>query len=244
MQDLLVLSNPSRRRRRKHKAKRRASSRRGGRKMSALQRKYFGGGRKRRGRRSVAVLANPVKRRRSSRGGRKARRVRRSSGRSGGMLGSFLKSGGGSLGKPMSVIGPALTGAVGAVAVHAVTARLPLPPVLLVGKTRFITQGAVAIGLGMLASRFGVVGAGVATKMAEGSLTVTLTEFIKEIASDNGINLGGMGVYFPGRQAGGALPSASGGAARMGKYLTGPGARNVHPLNVGRRMGNINTFKF
>lgn len=233
MQELMVLSGNPRRRRRKHKARK---SRRRHRKMTAKQLKYFGPRhavnpkrRRRRARRHAAVMGF-------------ARRARRSGGRALGILSGST----GSLGRPMSMIGPALTGAIGAVAVNAVSARLPLPAMLTSGRVRYVTQGALAIGLGMLASRFGL-GAGVAAKMAEGSLTVTLHQALVEIAAGAGVNLSGMGYYLPGRSA--SMPSASAAPtpralAGMGKYVTGPGT-NVSVLPSRRAsMGNINSFKF
>jgi hypothetical protein len=117
---------------------------------------------------------------------------------------------------------------------------------MLGGTGRYLTQGALAIGLGMLASRFGL-GSAVAAKMAEGSLTVTLHQAITEAAGRAGIALGGMGYYLPGRNASGAVPPYAGSASRqvagLGKYVTGPGTTaSVVPLRRG--MGNINTFRF
>lgn len=237
MQELMVLSNPRRRRRHKKSARRRSRRR-----MSALQRKYFGKRHHRRARSvSVPVFANPRKRRYRRRMATRMRRAGRRAQRGFMSMGALISSRTGTLAKPFSMVGPALTGAIGAVAVHSVLTRLPLPPVLMTGKARFVTQGAAAIGLGMLASRFGFIGSGVAAKMAEGALTVTLNDAIKEFAADAGFNLGGMGYYLPGIRA--QMPPAGGRPARgmMGKYLTGPGAQ-VTPIRS--RMGNINTFKF
>lgn len=246
MQELMVLSGNPKRRRRKGGRKARRHGGKRSRKMSALQMKYFGGG----------ARHNP-KRRRKSRGRRKhsavmgvSRVSRRSRRRSGGrgFAGRFLKTHTGSLSSPMSMLGGALTGAIGAAAVNTVTARLTpyIPAAMLGGTTRYLTQGAIAIGLGMLASRFGL-GSAVAAKMAEGSLTVTLHQALVEAAGRAGLSLGGMGYYLPGRNAGRAVPSASGSASRqvagIGKYVTGPGSTpNVTPMRRG--MGNINTFKF
>lgn len=236
MQELLVLSgNPSRRHRRHKRRAKRAKSHRRHRKMTALQRAYFGGAR---------LAHNPGKRRRRRRSSTSAHR-RGSRRRSQGFarMGLF-KAGAGSLAKPMSMIGPALTGALGAVAVNTVLAKLPLPTMLQTGKTRFLTQGVAAIALGTLASRFGALGAGTAAKMAEGALIVTLHDAIKEFAGDAGVNLGGMGYYLPARSSV-ASPSASGAPARnMGRYLTGPGSAPGSVVPLRRGVGNINTFKF
>lgn len=143
------------------------------------------------------------------------------------------------------MVGPALTGAIGAVAVNTVIARLPIPAMLNTGRVRYVTQGALAIGLGMLASRMGL-GSGVAAKMAEGSLTVTLHQALVDIAAGAGMNLSGFGYYLPGRAAmppsGSAAPTPRA-MAGMGKYVTGPGS-NVSVLPARRGMGNINSFKF
>lgn len=239
MQELMVLTGNPKRRRRGKKARRRAGKRRH-RKMSALQRKYFGGG----------AISNPRKRRRSKRRhsvGAVMGRIRRRSRRGGGsrMLGGLLRSGGGSLSSPMSMLGSALTGAIGAAAVNSILARLPLPAILIAGPQRYATQAVAAIGLGMLSSRF--LGAGIATRMAEGALTVSLHQALVEVAGRAGVTLGGFGYYLPGR---GATPppyagSASRQVAGMGKYVTGPGATgggSVVPIRRG--MGNINSFKF
>lgn len=239
MEQLLVLSNPRRRRRKsKSRARRRV------RKMSALQRKYFGGGR---------VHSNPKRRRRARRARssvptfrRYARRARRGARRLG-----FTPS------AATSVLKPALVGAVGAVGTNFVLSQLAsrgiIPATLMTGKTRFLTQGALAIGLGMLASRLSFVGSGTASKMAEGALTVTLANAITEVANENGLALSGMGYYLPGFNPGRAVPNAGGSAAMMagmGKYVTGPGAgmaglSNVRPFRRGMRgAGNINTFAF
>lgn len=234
MNELLVLSNPRRRRRKGAKS----AKRRGKRRMTAAQRRYFGPRRSRRAS-PVVALSNPRKRRyrrsMKTRMRRASRRAQRGF--------ALLAANTGSLSRPFSMVGPALTGAIGAVAVHSVLSRLPLPALLMTGKARYLTQGAAAIGLGMIAARVPGIGSGVAAKMAEGALTVTLNDAIKEFAADAGFSLGGMGYYLPGRQS--ASPSASGNPARiagMAKYMTGPGAR---PAQMGNLRGNlraINTF--
>ncbi len=243
MQELMVLSGNPKRRRGKRKARR--SARRGKRRMSALQMKYFGGG----------ARANPKKRRSRRRKARHSvaagvtrsfRRVRRSASRGGSrLLGGLLRSQTGSLSSPMSMLSGALTGAVGAASVNTILARLPLPAMLMAGPQRYATQGVAAIGLGMLAARF--LGAGVATKMAEGALTVTLHQALVELAGRAGVTLGGMGYYLPGMRAP-AIPNGSGSASRqvagLGKYVTGPGAGGNNVTALRRGVGAINSFKF
>lgn len=134
--------------------------------------------------------------------------------------------------KPMALLGPALTGAIGSIVVNNVLARLPLPAAAMTGKMRYVTQGAAAIALALLAQRMGVKGA-VATQAAEGALTVTLADFIKETAAGAGVNLSGMGYYLPGLGVRAAPPSGGRGAPQLsgvGKYMTGPGASRVVPM--------------
>lgn len=154
--------------------------------------------------------------------------------------------------KPMQMITPALIGAVGAVAVNTVISRvfpmlLPvnLQAMFMTGRVRYLTQGAAAIALGMIAQRLGVK-ASVAAKMAEGSLTVTLADAIRDLSLSMGMPLGGMGYYLPGRGVM-AVPSASGrpgvqlnGMNGMNAYVTGPGAypgSNVTTLRRGQMAG-------
>lgn len=240
MQELLMLSgNPSRRR--KGKKRRSAAQRRATRKMLAALRRR-GGGSKRRKSATIHVSANPAPKRRKYRRSMKVR-ARRAVRRA---QAGFIRMGGmGSLSAPLSIVKTAAIGAVGAVGVNLVLSKLPLPPVLMTGKARFLTQGAVAIGVGMLAAKSKLVGANVAAKLAEGSLTVTLADAIREVAGDAGFNLSGMGYYLPAPRA--VAPSASGAPSpQLGKYLTGPGAGggSVSVLPVRRGMGNINSFRF
>lgn len=181
--------------------------------------------RRRRGARSRARRRNPISTRRLS-----------------------LRS---AISRPASFLKPALTGAVGAIAVNTVMARL-LPMLLpaqlqatfMTGRVRYLTQGIAAIAVGVAAQKLGVSGR-VAEKMAEGSLTVTLTDAIRDLSSQFGMPLGGMGYYLPGINVNRAVPSASGNPAvlnglrgRMGAYVTGPGSfpGNVTPM---RRMAGL-----
>lgn len=141
----------------------------------------------------------------------------------------------GSLNKPMAMIGPALTGAIGAIAVNTVLSKIPLPAIAMTGKARYLTQGAAAILLGVLAQKVGMKGA-TAVRMAEGALTVTLHDAMKEIAAGMGMNLGNMGYYLPGLGARGAVPPRGAAAApNLGQYISGPGAGS-------RRVGNISSI--
>ena len=190
--------------------------------------------------------------RRSRRKGRKGRRGRRRN-----PIGMYLRN-------PsrlrvttrdvMPLVKNAFTGALGAVAMTSVLSRLPLPATLMTGKVRYITQGAVAIGLGMVAQMAGLKSA-LAVKAAEGALTVTLNDMVKEVAMDAGINLGGLGYYLPGVGVR-AVPSASGRPSpqlgRLGRYVSGPGSGvpssmpgSVVPIRRGMSgFGNVRSFGF
>lgn len=229
----MIIGNPSRRRRR-HKAKR-AKSRRRHRKLSPLQRMYFGGG----------ARVNPSKRRRhrrkakSSIGGFIARRRRSSGGSRSYSIQGLMRS-------PIATLKPAFTGAVGAILVNTALQKLPVPPMLVTGRVRYVTQAAAAIGLAALAQRFAGVHASTAAKMAEGALTVTMVDAIRDVAGQFGVPLAGMGYYLPGYSA--AMPAGPmRPAQQLGKYLTGPGsAASVIPMRRSalggmRRVGNIGT---
>lgn len=221
MEELMVIGNP-RRRRRKHRSKARRHRR-----MTAKQMQYFGGARR-----------NPSHRRRRRSSGRSfIRRARHAMGRSY-SLGGLMRS-------PIATLKPALIGAVGATAVNTILARVPLPAMLMTGRTRYVTQGIAAILLGTVASRF--AGGATAAKMAEGSLTVTLHQALTDLAGGMGVNLSGMGYYLPGYGVS-AGPQPNANAARLsggvGKYMTGPGS-SVVPFRRMAGMGNISSsFRF
>lgn len=167
---------------------------------------------------AVTLMSNPRKRR-THRSHAAKRHSRRHSNPIAGH--SLLK-------KPLALLTPALMGALGATAVNTILGKLPIPAAAMTGKMRYVTQGAAAIALAMIASKLGVKGA-MAAQMAEGSLTVTLHQAIVDISAGMGMNLSGMGYYLPGVGAR-AVPSPSANSAPMamaggvGKYLTGPGA--------------------
>lgn len=187
-----------------------------------------------------------MKRRRRRKGSRAVsrRRRRNPSSRGGGKL-SFQRA----LRSPMNFLKPALIGAVGAVAVNTAMSRLVplmLPASMqaqfMTGRMRYLTQGIAAIGLGIVAQKVGVRAA-MAEKMAEGSLTVTLTDAIRDFALQAGIPLGGMGYYLPGRNAGRAYPSASGNPGQlmngMRSYITGPGSASGSVVPLRRTMSAV-----
>jgi hypothetical protein len=209
----ILLVNP---RRRKSRKTRSAAQKRATAKMLAANRARRGGSKRRKARRSnpaplTAVMHNPRRRRVSARRRRNPISLRR------------MVSGDASL-APIKLISLALIGAAGATAVNTIMARLPIPVTFMTGRTRYLTNAAAAIVIGIIASKVKIVGAASAAKMAEGSLTVTLHDAIKDFAAGFGMNLGGMGYYLPGRGVQ-AVPSASGSPApRLGEYMTGPGS--------------------
>lgn len=224
MEELLIV-NPRRRRRKGRSAAQRAATR----KLLAFNRARRGARRN-----PVAALANPRRRRRHRMSSRRYRRNPAAF-----SLRRFGTIGGQA---PMRIIQNAAIGAIGAIALNAVLSRLPLPATLMIGRTRYLTQGAVALGLGMLAANLKFVGVQMAAQAAEGALTVTLADAIKDFAAAAGFPLAGMGYYLPGIGVR-AAPSASGRpGVQMGKYITGPGSGNVTPLR--RTIGAMRAFSF
>lgn len=136
--------------------------------------------------------------------------------------------------RPVQMLTPAFQGAMGAVLVNTILSRLPLPPMLITGRVRYVTQAIAAVGLGMLAQRFGA-GSALASRMAEGSLTVTLTDVIRDFSAQAGFPLGNLGYYIPARRAQAAPPYGGNAGATiagpLGKYVSGPGSGNVTPIN-------------
>lgn len=210
--ETIALINPSRRRRggRKHRS---AAQRRATRRMLAANRARRGGSRRRRRHASravgAAVLTNPRRRRSRS------RRMRRN---------PISLNVRGIAAKPMQFLAPALTGAVGAIVVNTTLSKLAgagvIPLTLMTGRVRYLTQAGAAIALGMVAQKFGVKSA-MARQAAEGALTVTLVDAIKDFAGSAGVTLGGgMGYYLPARQMTPQGRQLQG----IGKYVSGPGA--------------------
>lgn len=83
----------------------------------------------------------------------------------------------GIVGQLTSSIMPAVQGAVGSIAVNAIYNRVPLPAMLKSGIMGTVTKAAMAVGLGMLASRFG--GGQLGKNMASGALTVIALDQIR-----------------------------------------------------------------
>lgn len=223
MEELLIV-NP-RRRRRSRKARARSGKRRSAAQRAATRR-MIAANRARRGG-SISFAANPRRRRRSYRRNPAA------------LLGNFGKI---NSQQPMRIIQNAAIGAVGAIVLNTVLSRLPLPAMLVTGRTRYLTQGITALGLGMLAARFKLVGGQMAAQAAEGALTVTIADAIKDFAATAGFPLAGLGYYLPGIGVQSAVPARGASPAmHMGKYISGPGSGNVTPL---RRLGAMRAFAF
>lgn len=194
---------------------------------------------RRKARRSNPAQVTIMAKRRTRRSNPSVRRARRSSRRSNPSGISFKAA----FSRPMSILKPALLGAAGAAAVNTVLARLPLPPALMTGRARYLTQAAAAIGLAMVAGKLGVRGT-TAADMARGSLTVTAYDLLRDVAAQAGFQLNGMGYYLPGLGVQ-AVPNAGSNAAPlmngMGKYMTGPGSpQAMNGLRGGSRVMSFN----
>lgn len=201
----LLLLNPSRRKRRKSTKRRTAAQRAATRKLVALNR--------RRSRKSSVTTfkVNTMKRR--------SRRYRRNPSARG--RGLSLSTAG-----AMSIVKPAAVGAVGALSVNLIMNQLgsSLPATLTDGKMNYVTRAAVAMLLGV----FGGKVPGLrpyARSMAQGSLTVTLSDLGREVAAGAGINLAGMGrvgyinpgfIATPWAAGRGNMPGTMG---RVGQYV-------------------------
>lgn len=242
MSQVLAIVNPRRARAKRRKSGRKASPAQmaARARFAAMARARSTNPRKRARRRNPVVstvrASNPRRRRYGARARRRNPRSMSLGSRS-----ISLKS---ALSNPVGTLKPAAIGAIGALTVNSVIARLPLPAQLLTGDVRFLTQAAIAVGLGALASRMGA-GAPMAAKMVEGSLTLTMVDFIRSIAARAGIQLGNVGYYLPGVGAS-AIPGYGSSPARnasgMGRYLTGPGSNNVIPMRTAGMGGMGNQF--
>lgn len=176
----LLLVNP-RKRRSKSRKPRSAAQRAATKRMIAANRSRRSiNPIKRRRARVAAVKSNPVRRRRARSVYSAARRSRRRNPISSATgITAMLKS--------------ALTGAAGAVTVNAAYNYLPIPATMKAGYTGYAVKGALALALGVFGRKF--LGAR-AVKMAEGSLTITLSQVMVELGSKAGLSLG---YYSPAR---------------------------------------------
>lgn len=177
----------------------------------------------RRKRRTVTVTtAAPAKRRRVSRS--RARTVaRRSIRRIGGGL---MRSG------VINTVKNSVIGASGALAVDVAFNKLPLPAFLKTGQMAHVSKAALAVGVGMLVSRFANKDLG--NRLAEGSITVTAYTALRGMVGGalglSGIedfnspyydptNINGMGFYNPALPMNGMGEYVSGADAGMGMYM-------------------------
>jgi len=253
MEELMVI-NPSPRRRRtggrrKHRS---AAQRRATAKLVALNRSRKRHSNPRRRARSHAVARrrsvhvnprNPIRRaRRYKTSGRfrsggsgiyryytNPRRRRR---RNPSMRGMFGDLGGQLMG--------AATGAAGAIGVDLAMTNLPLPAMLKTGRIRYLTAGAGAILLGMIAGLAGFRRIG--TDLARGSLTVTLRDAIKEVAAASGFNLGyySAAPVFSYPTPGGQNLRGAGGMGRLGVFM--PSTSTAAREREARQMGEIGVY--
>jgi hypothetical protein len=150
------------------------------------------------------------------------RRGKRSRALSGG--GGFIRSLTPSLNNMKPMLIGAFQGAAGALAVNAALRFIPLPAILVTGRTIYLTRAALAIGIGMIAQNF--LGGKMAVRMAEGALTVVAVDALRDIVlTTTGVNLG---YYSPARIVGSRATTGSGAAMRqngngvagVGKYLS------------------------
>ena len=120
--------------------------------------------------------------------------------------------------KPM-LLG-AFQGAAGALAVNAALRFIPLPAILVTGRTIYLTRAALALGVGMVAQNF--LGGKMAVRMAEGALTVVAVDALRDIVLTTiGLNLG---YYSPARIVGSRATTGSGASMRQnGNGLSGTG---------------------
>lgn len=133
----------------------------------------------------------------------------------------------GSFSRPLSLAGPAITGAAGALAVNAVVNYAPLPDFLKSGNTLYLTRAGLAILLGLMGPRLPFVGR-YAKDAAVGALIVTATDFGKLMALSQGVNLSGLGYVGPGRVVGNGMGRLERGA------IAAPGLGAFVPRNRAR----------
>lgn len=137
------------------------------------------------------------------------------------------------LSNPVAVIKPAVVGAAGALAVNAIVNYAPLPDTLKTGNALMLTKAGLAILIGTFGPKLPFVGRH-AAKMAEGALTVQMTDLGKQLAGSYGYNLSGMGFVSPAQimYRKGAAP---GNVRQLSAYV-GPN-RGVQGMSGVRGMG-------
>jgi len=211
----LLLINPRRRRKAKKSHRRRSRARRS---MSPLQMKYFG---KRRGR--ARVHANPKRRRRASVMRAAPRRRQRGYARTGG---ARLPRVAFNFSAIQNAAKAAAIGASGALAVDILMGQAGrvLPETWM---SRFNADGSVnwpyylakmglAVGVGVIGSRFAKGYGGVAQQMALGSITIQSYELLRAFVPADLVTLG---YYSPARVASNGVAGR-----RLGYYQSAPGA--------------------
>jgi hypothetical protein len=213
----ILLLNPSRRKRRKKSAsrKRRSPAQRAAtRKLLAFNRARRAGKsvkRRRRKNRSVKSF-NPFSGVKTM-----ARRKRRTTSRryrrnpiSGRSITSSLRG-----------YSPAVSGAVGALALNGILNNAPIPAQLMAGKMAYVTKAALAVLIGYVGNKVSFTRP-YARNMALGALTVTLADLGKELAAGAGVNLSGVGYINPGWIASPRAPggrTVPGALGRIGQYV-------------------------
>ena len=127
------------------------------------------------------------------------------------------------LSRPMAVIQPAAIGAAGALAMNGIINYVPgIPDNLKVGNNLYLTKAVIALLIGTFGPRLPGIGK-YAGKMAEGALTVLLTDVGRNLAMQQGYNLSGTGFVSPARVV--SLPRNGGnGNGNLKEYVT-PRAR-------------------
>lgn len=123
------------------------------------------------------------------------------------------------------------TGAAGALAVNGIVSNAPLPDAMRTGNMIHLTKAAFAFVLNSFGPRLPIIGR-YARDMAQGSLTVTLADFGRQMAAQQGVNLSGIGYVSPAAIVNRNLPynagSLSNKFARMGEYVS----NKVTPMRV------------
>lgn len=121
-------------------------------------------------------------------------------------------------GKWSSMIMPAATNAVGALALDIAWAYLPIPASIQMGPFRHVAKGAGAIALSEIASK--VVGRSTANSMGLGALTVVMHGAMREVTQQMLPNVS-LGYYSPGMPAG------------VGQYVNGLGGLDAYTSGGG-----------
>lgn len=123
------------------------------------------------------------------------------------------------LSRPMAILQPAAIGAAGALTMNGLINYLPfIPDNFKLGNNLYLTKALIALAIGTLGPRLPVVGR-YAGKMAEGAMTVLMTDIGRNLAIQQGMNLSGTGFVSPARIV--SLPAnGSRGVAGAGEYVT------------------------